>query len=94
MEVQGRFIEEIIPDNEQLYLGLLQAVLESVDELCNLEITKLKDGYIFRIAPSIPSYCNPLLQEVLKLNNIFHIHLDLSKSIKNNSTINFEISLK
>ena len=94
MEVQGKHLDLILPDNEQLYLELLQAILESVDELCNLEVTRLKDAYLFRIAPSLPIYCNPLLQEVLKLNNTFHIHLDLSKSIKTSGgTISFEIKI-
>ncbi len=95
MEVQGRHFEQILPDNEILYLELLQAVLESVDELCNLEVTKLKNSYSFRIAPSTQLYVNPLLKEVLALNNQFHIHLELSKSIKTSGgTISFEISLK
>ncbi len=95
MEVQGRYLDQVIPDNEILYLELLQASLESIDELCNLEITKLKSSYSFRIAPSTQLYVNPLLKEVLALNNQFHIHLELSKSIKTSGgTISFEISLE
>jgi len=95
MEVQGKYLDNLtIPDNEILYLSLLQASIEAVDELCSLEVTKLKSGYNFRIAPSIPLYSNPLLEEVLKLNNKFHIHLDLSKSIKTSGgTVSFEISI-
>ncbi len=84
----------ILPDNEETYLFLLSGVLESVDELSSLEIKKLPNAYSFRIAPSIPSYTNLLLEEILKLNNKFHIHLDLSKSIKSSGgTIYFEIVL-
>jgi hypothetical protein len=93
MEVQivGDF--PIIPDNEELYLTLLSGVLESVDELCSLEVKRLPKAYNFRIAPSTPQYTNLLLEEILKLNNRFHIHLDLSKSIKSSGgTISFEIS--
>jgi len=95
MEVQGKYLDNLtIPDNEMLYLSLLQASIEAIDELCSLEITKLKTGYNFRIAPSTPLYSSPLLEEVLKINNKFHIHLDISKSIKTSGgTINFEITL-
>jgi hypothetical protein len=93
MQVQGKHIPEIIPDNEILYFELLQGLIESVDELCSLEITKLSKAYNFRVAPSTPQYTNLLLEEILKLNNQFHIHLDLSKSIKSSGgTISFEIS--
>ncbi len=92
MEVQivGDF--PIIPDNEENYLNLLAGVIESVDELSSLEIKKLPSAYSFRIAPSLPKYTNTLLEEILKLNNMFHIHLELSKSIKTTGgTISFEI---
>lgn len=95
MEVQGKHLDSIIPDNDSLYIGLLEGLLESIDELCSLEITKLKDSYSFRIAPSTPIYVNSLLEEILKLNNRFNIHLDISKSIKSSGgTISFEISIK
>ncbi len=94
MQVQiiGDF--EVIPDNDENYINLLSAIIESVDELSSLEIKKLPTSYSFRIAPSTPSYTNLLLEEILKLNNKFHIHLELSKSIKSSGgTIYFEIVL-
>ncbi len=94
MQVQGRFLDEILPDNEQLFLSLLQGLIESVDELCSLEITKLSKSYHFRIAPSLPMYNDMLLKEILKLHNMFGIHLELSKSIKSSGSLDFEIVLE
>lgn len=91
MEVNRIGFPEIILDNDNLYFAHLEAVLASVDELCSLQITHTPYRYHFRIAPSHPKYIEMLLQEILKLNNIYGIHLNLSKSIKSSSVITFSI---
>ena len=93
MEVHRRNFPEILLDNDEIYLSHLSAVIESVDELSSMEITKTGYSYNFRIAPSIPRYLEPILYEILKFNNIFGIKLELGKSMKVSSTVNFEITL-
>jgi len=93
MEIHKRFFPEIILDNEANYLAMLQGIIESVDEYASMEIIKVPEAYKFRIVPSLPRYNNMLLEEILKLNNLFHIRLDLGKSIKTSSTITFQIEL-
>lgn len=80
-------------DNEIAYFAHLEGVISSVDELSILEITKNPNSYHFRLAASLPKYNNMLLEEILKLHNLFQIRLDLSKSIKSSATITFEINL-
>jgi len=94
MIISKRFFPELLPDNELAYFSHLQAVIEAIDELSTLEITKNPQAYHFRLAPSLPKYNELLLQEILKLHNIFQIKLTLSKSIKSSGTINFEINLE
>lgn len=81
-------------DNEIAYFAHLEGVISSVDELSILEITKNPTSYHFRLAASVPKYNEMLLEEILKLHNIFQIKLNLSKSIKASATIVFEISLE
>lgn len=81
-------------DNEIAYFAHLEGVISSVDELSILEITKNPNSYHFRLAASLPKYNNMLLEEILKLHNLFQIRLDLSKSIKSSATITFEINLE
>ena len=80
-------------DNEIAYFAHLEGIISSVDELSILEVTKNPSSYHFRLAASLPKYNNMLLEEKLKLHNLFKIRLDLSKSIKSSATIVFEISL-
>ncbi len=80
-------------DNELAYFAHLEGIISSVDELAIMEITKNPSTYHFRIATSLPKYNEMLLQEILKLHNIFQIKLDLSKSIKSSATIVFDIEL-
>jgi hypothetical protein len=94
MTVSKRFFPDVMPDNELAYFAHLEGVINSVDELSTLEITKTPSSYHFRLAPSLPKYNPLLLEEILKLHNIFHIKLNLSKSIKSSSTIAFEINLE
>ncbi len=93
MTVSRKFFPEVMPDNELTYFAHLEGVINSVDELSSLEITRNPNAYHFRLAPSLPKYNDMLLQEILKLHNIFQIKLSLSKSIKTSGTINFEINL-
>lgn len=93
MTVSKRFFPEVMPDNESAYFAHLEGVINSVDELSTLEITKNPHAYHFRLAPSLPKYNEMLLEEILKLHNIFQIKLNLSKSIKSSATITFEINL-
>jgi hypothetical protein len=91
MQVIRKFFPEVIEDNQETYLNMLISVIESVDELSHLQITKLPNGYQFRLSASTPQYNNPLIKEILHFNNVFKIQLDLSKSIKSSSIISFKI---
>jgi hypothetical protein len=93
MTISKRFFPEVMPDNELAYFAHLEGLMDSVDELCSMEITKNPHSYHFRIAPSVPKYTQLLLEELLKFHNMFGIKLQLSKSIKSSSTITFEINL-
>jgi len=93
MQISKKFFPEVMQDNEIAYFAHLEGVISSVDELSILEITKNPSSYHFRLAASVPKYNEMLLQEILKLHNIFQIKLDLSKSIKASATIVFEINL-
>ena len=93
MNVIQKYFPEVMGDNEMAYFNHLFGVIESVDELCSMEITKKPTAYHFRIATSVPRYNEMLLQEILKLHNMFNIKLNLSKSIKSSATIVFDIEL-
>ena len=93
MEVYKRFFPEILLDNEEVYFAHLEGVLNSVDEYASLEVVKTPEAYHFRLISSLPKYNEMLLQEILKLHNVFQIRLSLSKSIKSSGTITFDITL-
>ena len=93
MYIIKKYFPEVMTDNETAYFNHLFGVIESVDELCSMEITKKPTAYHFRIATSVPKYNELLLQEILKLHNLFNIRLNMSKSIKASATIVFDIEL-
>jgi DNA-binding phage protein len=93
MEINRKHFPRVMQDNDETFLAHLEGVISSVDELCSLEITKNLDSYKFRIATSLPKYNNMVIEEILKFCNMFHIRLDMSKSIKTTSVISFEINL-
>jgi hypothetical protein len=93
MYINKKFFPEIMQDNEIAYFTHLEGIIDSIDELSTLEITKNPNSYHFRLAASLPKYNEMLLEEILKFHNIFQIKLDLSKSIKSSATITFEINL-
>jgi len=92
-EVHKKDFPKIMRDNDSLYVENLVGIIDSIDELSSLEITKTSHSFTFRIAPSVPRYAQPLLKEILKLNNIYGIRLNLGKSMRITSTINFQIEL-
>lgn len=84
---------KVMSENEIAYFSHLEGVISSVDEFCEMEITKNPNSYHFRIIPSLPKYNNMLLEEIFRFHNLFKIRLDLSKSIKTSATIAFDIHL-
>jgi DNA-binding phage protein len=93
MDIVKKFFPEIMQDNDMVYFARLEGMIDSIDELSSLQITKNSNSYQFRLAPSHPKYIEMLLDEVLKFHNIYGIRLNLSKSIKTTGTISFEIIL-
>ena len=93
MQIHTKFFPKVMQDNEIAYLAHLEGIIDSVDELSTLEITKNPQSYHFRLAASLPKYNDMLLEELLKFHNLLQIKLNLSKSIKSSATIVFEINL-
>ena len=93
MQVNTKFFPEVMQDNEMSYFAHLEGIIDSIDELSSMEITKKPTAYHFRIATSLPKYNDMLIEELLKFHNMFHIKLNMSKSIKTSATIVFEIEL-
>jgi hypothetical protein len=93
MQIEKKFFPKVMRHNDELYFAHLQGVLEAVDELATMAITKHSKHYSFRIAPSIPSYTNSIIEELFKFHNQFGIKLDMSKSIKTSAIISFDIDL-
>jgi len=93
MQVEKRFFPKIMTDNDEIYFSHLEGIIDSVDELSSMEITKHPKSYTFRLAPSLPKYTNAIIEELFKFHNQFQIKLNMSKSIKTNAVITFSIKL-
>jgi hypothetical protein len=93
MQVEKRFFPKIMSDNDEIYFSHLEGIIDSVDELSTMEVVKHSKHYSFRIAPSLPKYTNMLIEELFKFHNRFQIKLNMSKSIKTNAVISFEITM-
>lgn len=93
MQILRLQFPSILPDNDEIYIAHIIGVIESVDELSHLQITKLAKGYNFRISPSVPKYNNMIIEEIINFNNMFGIKVDFSKSIKTSGTLSFNINL-
>lgn len=94
MQIIKRFFPKILSDNEDIYFSSLKGIIESVDELASLEITRCPTTYTFRLIPSLPKYTNMLIEEILKFHNLLQLRLDMSKSIKSSGgTIIFKLEL-
>lgn len=82
---------QVMADNELAYFSLLEGVIDSIDELASLRITRKPTAYAFVLTPSLARYTQPLLSEILLYHNLMGIQLHLSKSIRTTSTIQFDI---
>jgi len=94
MRIIKKYFPEVMSDNDEAYFNHLFGIVESIDELCSMEITRKPGAYQFRIATSLPKYNQSLLEELLKFHNLLQIKLDMSKSMKTSATIAFSINLQ
>jgi len=90
MKVYKKYIG-IIPDNEEKYFSTLSAVIESVDEFSIMVIQRNPRNYQFQITPSEAFYISAIIKEINKLNNLYGLKVDFSKSMKTSSSIDFVI---
>ena len=93
MQISKKFFPKIMSHNDEVYFAHLEGIIDSVDELSTMEIIKHPRSYTFRLAPSLPKYTNAIIEELFKFHNQFQIKLNMSKSIKTNAVIAFEITL-
>jgi hypothetical protein len=91
MEINKKFFSKVMSENEDIYFASLFGVIESVDELASIEITKTPTSYLFRIIPSLPKYTNSLVEELIKFHNLLGIRLNMSKSIKTSAVLSYKI---
>lgn len=94
MQLHTKFLPEVMKDNDVVYFLHLEGIIDSVDELAILEVTKVPKGYHFRLVPSAPKYTNAIVEELLRFHTMLNIRLDMSKSIKTSGTIVFDISIE
>lgn len=92
MKVYRKYIG-VIPDNEEKYFSILSAVIESVDELSVMVIQKNPRDYRFQITPSEAYYIPHIIQEVNKLNNLYGLKVNFSKSMKTSCSIDFVLQV-
>jgi len=93
MEIQKKFFPKVMNDNDEMYFAHLEGIICSVDEHSSMLVTKQKDSYLFRIAPSLPKYNDMLIEQLINFHNMFGIRLIFSKSIKSSGTIVFKIEI-
>lgn len=93
MTVTKKCFPSILPDNEVQYFNFLQGVIDSVDYLSTMEITRNPYAYHFRLCPSSSRFTDTLIKELNVFHNMINIQLNFSKSIKSSATIIFEVPL-
>ena len=92
MRLLKKNIPSKILDSHSDYFLRLEGIINSVDELASGVVHKGLTNYKVRITPSTSSYFTLLLQEII----IFHkpiTKIEMSKSMKRDFTIYFEITL-
>lgn len=82
----------IIPDNDDMYLALLEALINSIDEASVVEAKQALNGIHIRISPSIPRHSQLLLTTIRDFHYMLGIRIEFSKSIRTSSIINFTIN--
>lgn len=92
MKIQKTNFPSILLDNEEMYLRLLEALINGHDLHASTEVTNKPTGYLVRIAPSAPQYLPILLEDIKIFHSSIGVTLEFSKSIKTATTLTFVIS--
>ena len=92
MRIEKVNFPKIIPDNDDMYLALLEALINSVDETAVVEATQKLSGIHVRISPSLPRHSQLLLTTIRDFHYMLGIRIEFSKSIRTSSIINFTIT--
>lgn len=82
-----------IPDNDEHYFLLLEALINSIDDNSICIVTPTPSSYLFRISPSEPLYTTPLIHSLNEMHNKMNIRVEYSKSIKKTSNIVWKLDI-
>jgi hypothetical protein len=93
MNIRLRNFDKIQRDNDTNYLLMLEGILNSVDELCEVEVNRRSESIGIRIAPSHPSYLKDIIRVVKDFHYSIGFRIEFSKSIKTSSSLDFQINL-
>jgi hypothetical protein len=83
----------IIPDNDRVYFSLLEAVINSVDELSIGEVVKTPSHYLFRVSPSLSTITNSLVTSLNDFHNSLSLKVEYSKSMKKSCNISWKLEI-
>ena len=92
MKIEKVNFPKVMPDNDDMYLDLLEALINSIDESSVVEATRKLSGIHIRISPSLPAHSQMLLTTIRDFHYMLGIRIEFSKSIRSSSIINFTIN--
>jgi hypothetical protein len=92
MEVVRKNFPPVIPDNEENYISIILSIIDKIDPLASVEITRAPKTLYFQIAISHPKFLDKIVEEIIKFNRAIGIWIDISKSIQSIAKVFFKVS--
>lgn len=89
MQIKTKNFPSIMKDNDLRYLAFIEAILNSVDELSNVEAICKPNGVSLRIAASHPKYNRSILKAIKDAHYFLGLRVEFSKSMKATSSIEY-----
>lgn len=84
----------ILSDNEESYLSLLTALVESEDYHAQVAVVRGHETFHFRIIPTRSGAVDPIMASLNYLHNLLQLYVTFSKSIRRTSVVSFTLALK
>jgi hypothetical protein len=93
MKINKNNFPSIISDNEETYFRHLEGIIASLDKYAAISLTRKPEGISVRITPSDYPSLTSILSQVKKVNTLFGIEVEFSKSIKSSNIICYNINI-
>lgn len=91
MKIESNDLPPVLRDNDSFYLEWLKTSITHADPVATISVRQNSNGLIFTVLPSLESFRQSLIDNILESHRRLNLKIKFSSSLKIQKSISFTI---